>query len=94
MLPTTDTFAYIRVLVENPQYKIPVTSAKGLSMGALIPVGLILKLFVTKCAIKSVGSSHMRSGLQLGDALLLSLLASALERAVHLSVCLSDWKSV
>jgi hypothetical protein len=60
----------------------------------LKPVGLILKLFFTKYTIKAVGSSQMRSGLALGDALLLSLLASALERALHLSVCLSDWKSV
>jgi predicted anti-sigma-YlaC factor YlaD len=63
-------------------------------MGVFKPVGLILKPFYTKCAIKTVGSSHWRSGLEPGDAMSLSLLASALERALHLSVCLSDWKSV
>jgi predicted anti-sigma-YlaC factor YlaD len=63
-------------------------------MGVFKPVGLIFKPFYTKCAIKAVGSSHWRSGLELGEAMSLSLLASALERALHLSVCLSDWKSV
>jgi hypothetical protein len=55
-------------------------------MGVFNPVGSIFKLFFTKCAIKSVGSSHLRSGLEPGDALSLTLLVSASERALHLSV--------
>jgi len=63
-------------------------------MGVFKPMGLIFKPFVTKCAIKACWFISLAEWLELGDAMSLSFLASALERALHLSVCLSDWKSV